>query len=285
MSKKITLIFFFITFNLVVNSQEKVRGNGILSIHKTPLNSFSKVKFYNDFEITLIKSSESAIEIATDENIHSHISFNITENVLVLKTDKRIKPKKDLKITIFFTNSLKEIEVNDDVEIETLSNIYLDELALTINDYAKAKINISSKRFTCINNNKSKIQINPKVTLDVKSSYFSLKSNSASNTSTLIKSDSLFIETNDRASLKIEGTSKYSKAIVNNFSHLKSKKLKSTKAFISTKGESEAIIYTTDSLTIDASEKSRIILYGNPQIEMNRFTNNARLIKKELGNK
>ncbi len=282
MSKKITLSIFSVFISFTVISQQKIKGNGILTTKKTPLDVFYKADLNNDFEITLIKSNESAIEIETDENIHNAIKFSVVDSVLVLKTYNKIKPKKGLKITIFCTNTLREIKINDDVEIETLNTIHLDELILKINDYAKANISLNSKRFNLINNNRSRLQLNSKSKLNVESPFVDLSLGASSYTDILIKTDSLFLKLKERATIKTEGYSNYSNILANESTDFKGKNLSIKQTFIATKGEAEAIVQTSDNITIEASETSEIKLYGNPKVIINKFTNNARILKKEL---
>ncbi len=282
MSKKITLSIFSVFISFTVISQQKIKGNGILTTKKTPLDVFYKADLNNDFEITLIKSNESAIEIETDENIHNAIKFSVVDSVLVLKTYNKIKPKKGLKITIFCTNTLREIQIDDDVEIETLNTIHLDELILKINDYAKANISLNSKKFNLINNNRSRLQLNSKSKLNIESPFVDLSLGASSYTDVLLRTDSLFVKLKERATIKTEGNSNYSNILANESTDFKGKNLSIKQTFIATKGEAEAIVQTIDNITIEASESSEIKLYGNPKVIINKFTNNAKILKKEL---
>ncbi len=281
MNKKITLFLFSIFISFTVFSQKKIKGNGVLTTKKTSLNTFYKVDIKNDFEITLIKSNENSIEIETDENILPAINFNVVDSILVVKTDKKIRPKKGLKITVFCTNSLREIQINNDVKMETLNTIHLNELVLKINDYAKATMSIHSKKFSLINHNKSRLQLNSKSKLNIDSPLVNLSLGESSYTDTTIKTDSLLVTLKERATLKTAGNSDYLKVLANESTDFKGKNLHSKKTFLAAKGSAEIIINTSEHITMEASENSEIELYGNPKIIINRFTNNAKILKKE----
>ena len=284
MIKKITLLLI-LAISINIYSQEKVKGNGIVTNIKENLNPFNKILLKSDFKVTLIKSEAPAIEIETDKNLLEYINFHVNDNVLILETDYRLKAKKALNITIFCTYNLKEIELKNDSELETLNTIKVGEMLLTINDHAKADISVKADRFKLVNKNNSKIQLRSKSKINIESSFIDLAIGQSSNTTAIIRSDSLLISLKDRSTLNIEGSSDYLKTTMTGNTDFKGKNLNVRESFVTTKGSSELSIQTFDNITIEASEKSKIDLYGNPKIEILKFTNLTRIFKKELNSK
>ncbi|TCI90743.1 GIN domain-containing protein [Tenacibaculum sp. M341] len=282
MNTKITFFFFSLLLSVYIYCQEKIKGNGVLSIKKTPLTYFSKVEVGNNFEITLIKSSESAIEIETDENIHEHLNTSVSDSILVLKTSKKIRPKKGLKITLFFTDNLKEIVLSDNAKLETINAINIDELNLFMNDYAKVNLHVKSNKFTLTNNTIRAIQLNAKAKLKIESAYAGFNLSNATSTNVSIKSDSIAVSLINKASLKINGITKALSVTAEKNTGFKGIDLEASKTFVKASGNSQCILNCKNDITIDASEESILELYGIPKITVNRFTNNAKLLKREV---
>lgn len=281
--KALLLIIIIITSNLF--SQEKIKGNGEVTINKTELSSFKKIIVDEDFEILLINSDMPSVEVETDENLHEVIEFKVIDSTLTFNKTKKIRSKKRLNITVFYTDELNEIILKEDAEIEALRTIKVDNMLLKINDYGIADLNIKSNTFKLINNNKSRIQLRSKSKLTIESSIVDLILNKSSNTFANIKTDSLKVNTNERSKIEIEGFSKVLNASINESSDFTGKDLEVTETFINSSGSSEFSIYTTDNITIESSDKSEIDLYGDAKIMINRFTNSSKLHKKELPKK
>ncbi len=281
--KALLLIIIIITSNLF--SQEKIKGNGEVTINKTELSSFKKIIVDEDFEILLINSDMSSVEVEADGNLHEVIEFKVIDSTLTFNKTKKIRSKKRLNITVFYTDELNEIILKEDAEIEALRTIKADNMLLEINDYGIADLKIESNTFKLINNNKSRIQLRSKSKLTIESSIVDLILNKSSNTFANIKTDSLKVNTNERSKIEIEGFSKVLNASINESSDFTGRDLEVTETFINSSGSSEFSIYTTDNITIESSDKGEIDLYGDAKITINKFTNSSKLHKKELPKK
>lgn len=281
-----TIIFaLLLLISTSLFSQEKLKGNGFTSVIKNELEAFHKISIHNDFKITLIKSDTPAIEIETDENLHESINYSVTDSLFKIETSYKLKPKKTLNITLFCTNNLKEIELNEDTEIETLNTLNFTNIILKINDYAKANMSIKSDTLKLVNNNISKIQLRSKTKLNIESIVTDFTINGSSNTQAVVKSDLLNIALKDRASLSIEGNTNNLTATTKGSSDFKGSNLNAKKATIVTKDNTELAIQAFESINIEASNKSKIELYGNAKISLNKFTDTAKLYKKQHNSK
>lgn len=281
MIKKITLLTLLVVSSTIF-SQSKIKGNGLVSTIKTELKAFNKIAIENDFKVLLIKSNTPSIEIETDENLHDAIKFNITDSILVLNTNNKLKPKKTLNITIFCTDILNEITLKNNSKIETLNMLNVSNMSLKINDYAKANLSVKSNNFKLASNNASKIQLRSKSKLNIESKSTALLIGGSSNTDITIRTDSLHINLKDKASLDIEGTATNLNTILKDNTNFKGKNLNVKEAIVAIKNSSELSINTSEKIIIHSSEKSEIELYGNPKILLEKFTNSSKLHKKEL---
>jgi len=284
MIKKITLLLLLIT-SVNFYSQKKLKGNGVVTVKKKKLKDFKKIILNNDFKVTLIKSDSPAIEIETDENLHDYINYSVSDSLFILKSDNKLRPKKTLNITLFCSENLSEIQLYSDSEIESLNTLNLASLIVKINNFSKADLSVKSDYFQLINKNKSKIQLRAKTKLNIDSNITDLSTGASSDTQVIIRADSLNINSTEKATLEIEGSVNSSNITTSNSSTLDGKNLNAKTAHLVTKDGSELSIKVFDDVIIESSGKSKLDLYGNPKIELKRFTNTAELHKKELSKK
>ena len=93
-SNKILLIAFvvviaIITTVLIVAKKYNNRrsGAGPKFTEETSLDPFNKIEVLGGFEIEFIKSSDSKIEVNADSVVHQHITIDVKDSILTIKSD------------------------------------------------------------------------------------------------------------------------------------------------------------------------------------------------------
>jgi len=266
-------------------SQDKIKGNGINTMVETKVKGFKKIILNNDFKVTLIESENSKIEIETDENLHEEIEISVVDSILTIESSIKLKPKKKLDVVIFCTNKLKEIELNDDSEITSLRPVSVNNLLLTINDKSKAGLIIKSNYFKLINKNKAKLQLKSNSQLDIESSKADLYLAESANSLINIKSDTISVTLKKNAFLELKGDVNLANINNQNNGDLEAKSFNAKEINIIAKDHTKNELNAIEKITIEAFDKSQIELYGDPKIELNKFRNTSKLIKKETKNK
>ncbi len=280
MIKNLLSIVLITLFTASTIAQDKIKGNKNVTTIETEVNSFNKIVVGEKFNISFMKNDVASIEIKTDENLHDVIRFSVTDSVLKFKTLKRITSRRALEITVRYTDVLKEIELKDNAELNSVNTVDIMGIVLKINDNARANLNLKNHSFKLVNNNDSKFS--SKSRLNIESKLVDLELNESSNTEALITCDTLKLDMYQRANAKIEGD--IIKMIVNtiNSSNFTGKNLAVNQCEIIAEDSSDFSIQALDEITIDASGSSEISIYGNPKISIQKFSGTARLYKKEL---
>ena len=280
MIKQLISIACITLFVTTATGQDRIRGNKKVTTIETEVNSFNKIVVGEKFNISFMKDDVASVEIKTDENLHDVIKFSVTDSILKFKTLKRITSRRALEITVRYTDVLKEIELKDNAELNSVNTVDNIEIILNINDNAKANLNLKNHSFKLVNNNDSKFS--SKSRLNIESKLVDLELNESSNTEALITCDTLKLDMYQRANAKIEGD--IVKMIVNtiNSCNFTGKNLAVNQCEIIAEDSSDFSIQALDEITIDASGSSEISIYGNPKISIQKFSGTARLYKKEL---
>ena len=275
----IVLITLFATSTI---AQDKIKGNKNVTTIETEVNSFNKIIVGEKFNISFMKDDAASVEIKTDENLHDVIKFSVADSVLKFKTTKRITYSKEMEITVRYTDVLKVIELKDNAELNSVNTIDNIGIVLKINDNAKANLNLKNYSFKLINNNDSKIKLSSKSRLNIESKLVDLELNENSKTEALITCDSLMVNMYQRANAKIEGDVTYMKANTINSTNFTGKNLSIMKCEVITEDSSDFEIQVTDDFIIEASGSSEVYIYGDPKITLNKFSESAKLHKKEM---
>ena len=275
----IVLITLFTTSTI---AQDKIKGNKNVTTIETEVNSFNKIVVGEKFTINFMKDDAASVEIKTDENLHDIIRYAVTDSVLKFKTTKRITSSKEMEITVRYTDVLKIIELKDNAELNSVNTVDNIGIILKINDNAKANLNLKNYSFKLVNNNDSKLKLSSKSRLNIESKLVDLELNENSKTEALITCDSLHLNMYQRANAKIEGDVNYMKANTINSTNLTGKNLAVLNCEVITEDSSDFEIQVTDNLILESSGTSELFIYGDPKITINKFTESAKLHKKEL---
>lgn len=282
MAKKLLSVVLITLFSTNTIAQGKIKGNKNVTTIQTEVNAFNKIIVDEKFTINFMKDDIASVEIKTDENLHDVIKFNVTDSVLNFKTTKRITSKKKLEITVRYTNVLREIELNDNAELNSVNIIDNVGILLKINDGARANLNLKNYTFKLINNNDAKLKFSSKSKLNIESKLVDLELNESSKTEALITCDSLHVNMYQRANAKIEGDVVYMKANIINSTNFTGKNLNVMNCNVITEDSSNLSIQATDELEIEASGTSDVSIYGDPKITITKFEDSAKLHKREL---
>ena len=282
MTKYLLSVVLITLFTANIIAQEKIKGNKNVTIIQTEVNSFNKIIVGEKFTINLKKDTRASVEIETDENLHDIIKFSVTDSVLKFKTTNRITYSKKMNILVRYTDVLKEIELKDDAELNSVNTIDNIGIVLKINDDAKANLNIKNYSFKLINNNNSKLKLSSKSRLNIESKLVDLELNENSKTEALITCDTLKLNMYQRANAKIEGDVLYMKANTINSTKLTGKNLTIMNCEVITEDSSDFEIQVSDNLILESSGTSQMYIYGDPKITINKFSESAKLHKKEL---
>lgn len=282
MTHKLLSILLLTLFSTSIFAQEKIKGNKNVTTIETEVNSFNKIVIGEKFTINFMKDDAASVEIKTDENLHDVINFSVADSVLKFRTTKRITSSKEMEITVRYTDVLREIELKDNAELNSVNAVDNMEIFLKINDNARANLNLKNYSFKLINNNDSKLKLSSKSRLNIDSKLVDLELNENSKTEALINCDSLKVDMYQRAFAKIEGDVDLMNANTINSTNFIGKNLAVTSCNVITEDSSDFEIQATDDITIESSGNSEVYIYGDPKITLNKFANSAKLHKKEL---
>ena len=270
------ILILAFAFSVSAQTKEKIKGSRIVTIEQTYVDEFSKIVIADNLPVEIVFNSKTSVEIEADDNLHEVIKFEVIDGVLKFETTQQITGSKKLQITVNYSNKLSEIEVNNDAEVRSLSTLEIENLSLLTTGNSKAYLNIRTKNFIYNATDKSRSRLN------VVTDKAELIINDNSKIEALYTANNLKADLYQRTDLSIEGFVKTAQLRIDNSSSFSGKNLNIDDCNLSIEGSSRAVVNVAKSITLEASDKTEVYLYGNCAITISKFLGSAKLLKKEF---
>lgn len=277
MTKKISLLFaiLFLTTISVAQKKEKIKGSKIVTVSVKEIPSFENIEINDNFEVFLVKADKSSLEIEADDNLHEVINYEVAGGTLRVSSLREASSFKKFALRINYTSDLKLITAKNESSIKALADLELENITIKNYDFSKSFLNVKANYFALVLNDKSEAEIN------IKAENTSLELSKNAELKALITSPELKLDMYQKSKAEIEGNCNNVKLRLDNYSSLTAKKMVMASLDVVSESYSKCSVNVTSTINITASGKSEIELLGEPKIQINKFTNNATLYKKE----
>jgi hypothetical protein len=270
-----SLIILLLSTTLVFSQKaEKIKGSKVVTSSIQQVKPFTMIEVEDNIEIYLEKGTKSEIKIEADDNLHDVISLKVENNILIISTSKEIQGFKKLSVKVTYTNDLNLITTKDESIITAIQEIILDTITFKSLDKSKLFLNVNAGNFNLLADDKSKIELN----LKSETSFVELSKNST--LKALINSSELKCDLYQKSSAIIEGDSDNSIIRIDNLAELNASKFNSKTSDLTIEGKASCSLLVENNFTLDANDNTEINVYGNPKIEIRKFSGEAKLLKK-----
>ncbi|MBD3582501.1 GIN domain-containing protein [Flavobacterium selenitireducens] len=255
-------------------SAQKLKGSKIVTTSVKEIENFEAIEVTDNVEVFLTKGDKSEAEIEADDNLHESISITQSVGILRISATQQIGSHKKFSVKVIYTDDLKLLTAKGGANVTALTDLQLDDFTIKSHDNAKVFATVKGKKFTLMANDKSKTELN------VSAAETVVELNNNANLKALISSDKLTFDMYQKASAAIEGDVNSLKLRLDNNTNFVGKNLTTKIADLTTEGSSNCSIEIVEKAVIAASGKSEIDLHGEQKIEINKFSDNAMISKK-----
>lgn len=270
-----SLIILLLSTTLVFSQKaEKIKGSKVVTSSTQQVKPFTMIEVEDNIEIYLEKGVKSEIKIEADDNLHDVISLKVENNILIISTSKEIQGFKKLTVKVTYTNDLNLITTKDESIVTAIQEIILDTITFKSLDKSKLFLNVNAGNFNLLADDKSKIELN----LKSETAFVELSKNSS--LKALINSAELKCDLYQKSSAIIEGDSDNSMIRIDNLAELNARKFNSKTSDLTIEGKANCSLLVENNFILDANDNSEISVYGNPKIEIRKFSGEAKLLKK-----
>ena len=265
------LVAFLLTIAVHGQKKEKVKGSRIVSLAPREVNDFTSLEIEDNIEVFLTQGSKCDVQIEADDNLHDAFTFSEAGGNLRISLSKEIYNAKKIGVKITFTDDLKLIIAKDDTYVTALTDMTLADLTFKTSGSAKLFATVRATTFTMMQNDKSKVELN----LNAQNTTIELNKNSQ--LKSLITSPKLRLDMYQKSLANIEGDCIELRLRMDGNTNLTGKNLTAQQADIITESNANLSIMVEGRAVLETSGKADIELYGEPKIEIRKFTDNASL--------
>lgn len=269
------LLILLCTTFAVAQKKEKIKGSKVVTNKVKEISDFNTLEVSDNIEVIFEKGEIPVVKIETDDNLQDQIAVTSVGSTLKLHTLKEITRFTKLIVRITYTNEINSITTKDDAIVNAIQEIHSDNLSIKSFDSSKLFLNIVSKNFNLQTAQKSTIELN------LKGENAKIVMSDNSELKALIKGTDFACDMYQKAKAKIEGNADSGAIRLDNNATLTAAKLQIKSITLVAEQGSEGSVNAEKEIVISASEKSEIQLYGSPKITLQRFDDEAKLLKKK----
>lgn len=268
------LLASLIAFGATAQKKEKIKGSKIVTVTQKEVEAFDNLEIDDNLEIFIIKGDKQSLEIEADDNLHDVLKYEMVGPTLKLSALKDVTGAKKFSVRVTYTDNLKLITVRSEAQLNSLADLQLENITVKNYDYSKSYLNVKSANFTLLMNDKSKAELN------VKSESATLELSKNAELKALVTTQNLKMDLYQKTSATVEGDVAQAKIRLDNNSNLSAKKLTVADMELVAESYTNAIVNAAKTISITATGKSEIQLFGSPKVNMINFADNATLYKK-----
>ena len=274
--RKYTLLFLLFVLTTIAFGQkkDKIKGSKIVTTELRKIGDFESLTVEDNIEVYLERGERAELKIEADENLHDIIALDESDNSLRIYTSKQATNYKKLIVRITYTSDLKSITSKNETTVTAIQEVLLDDFTLKANDASKLFMNVNASNFVLQSNDKSKTELN------IKSEKTTIELSKNASLKALLTATDLKIDMYQKSDATLEGEATNAIIRLDNNASLTANKLTLKNANITTESYSNCSVNVSTTVVIDAANKSEIQLVGAAKIEIRKFADEAKLIKK-----
>lgn len=274
--KKYTAILLLLLSTTLTFAQkkEKIKGSKTVTVEQREVGNFESLTVEDNLEVYLERGERTELKIEADENLHDIISLDLRDNMLRIYTTKQATNYKKLIVRVTYTNDLNLVASKNETTVNAIQEILLNDFTLKAHDASKLFLNVNAKNFVLQSDDKSKTELN------LKSENTTIELSKNASLKALVTTTDLKVDMYQKSDATIEGDATNAIIRMDNNSSLTGNKLTIKNIDVTTESYSNCSLNAMTTVIIDAANKSEIQLVGAPKIEIRKFADEAKLIKK-----
>ncbi|KGO85143.1 hypothetical protein Q765_18010 [Flavobacterium rivuli WB 3.3-2 = DSM 21788] len=276
--KNFSILLFALLITTVAFAQkkEKIKGSKNVTVAQKELEPFESLEIEDNIELYLVKGTTQSLEIEADDNLHEIIKSDVNGTALRIYTSKDVSSSKKLTVRLTYTGSLKTITAKNEVQLYAINELELDTVSVKNFDSSKSFLNVKSAKFSLAMNDKTKAEIN------VKSGATTIELSKNANLKALIASPEVKIDMYQKTIAIVEGDAVAAAIRVDNNAEFTGKKFTVKNLDLTAESYTKCAVLATETLSLSASGKTEVSLYGSPtSFSVKKFSNSAVIFKKE----
>ena len=275
MKTHISVILLFFSCSCIFSQEtQKIKGDReVVSVTQNLDQYFNALEITDNISVVLISGNVNAYTLTADQNLQDIVKFTIVNKVLKISTSAKITKSKDLEVELT-VKDLERITLKDDASLKTAKKMKIDRMFIDADNSSEFDLDLDVKEIGIKMHEKASGKI------DLKAKDLQIEMTDKANLKGKLNVNTLMVNIDDKANLDLKGDSGNSFFGLKKSAGVDAKNLKSTTAEVECSNTTEIALKVSRKLAINAADKSKVLVYGKPDIELKGFTDKARVIKK-----
>jgi hypothetical protein len=274
-SYKIAIIFIFSATTSII-SQEKLKGNKVVTIEDRNISDFTKIEVIDDINIFLVYNDNQSVTVEADSNLQPVILTEVKGGILTIRTSEVIGRSKELNVHIKVNKNITSINAYNNTSINSNNSLIIDNLTINAFDTSDFSLKLNSKNLTINGKTSSKFNF------EILSTDVTIKTESSSELKATINTQNIALEISDKSVITLIGNSNDLSLESYSSASFKGKGFITKNATIQANNDTNISINASETLNVSLNNTSELNVYSNPAIIINEFNDKALLRKKEL---
>ena len=270
----ILIVLLLVTTLTFAQKREKIKGTKIVTTSIKEVGDFDAIEVDDNIEVYLERGEKNEIKIEADDNLHDIIGMDLREKTLRLYTSKESTIFKKLSVRVTYTKSLTKVITKNEAIVYAIQELQLDDINFYSYDYSKLFLNVNAKKFSLTADDKSKTELN------LKSEDGALQLSKNSTIKSLVSAIKFKCDLYQKATAAIEGAAEKGSIRIDNNSVFTGSKFTIKEANFTAENNATGTVLAEISISLAIGDKAEVSLLGKPKIELTRFSEEAKLIKK-----
>jgi hypothetical protein len=268
------LLLLLVTTLTFAQRREKIKGTKIVTTSVKEVGNFDAIEVDDNIEVYLEKGEKNEIRIEADDNLHDIIGMDLREKTLRLYTSKESTIFKKLAIHVIYTGSLNKVITKNDAIVYAIQELQLDDITFNSFDFSKLFLNVNAKKFGLIADDKSKSEIN------LKAEDATLQLSKTATIKSLVSALKFKCDLYQKSIATLEGIAEKATIRLDNNSVFTGTKFTLKDANVTVENNAIGTVLAETTISIAVGDKAELSLLGSPAIQLTRFSEEAKLIKK-----
>lgn len=274
-SYKIALIFIFLAITPTI-SQEKLKGNKVITSEDRNISDFSKIEIIDDIDVALVYNENQSVTVEADSNLQPIILTSVKDGVLTIRNDQVIGRNKGLTVHIKVNKNLTEISTYNQAIVGSNNTIIIDSLLINAYDDSTFNLKLNSKSITLNGKGSSKLNF------EILSTNVTVQTEGTCEIKATINTQNIDLKILDRSVATLLGNATDLQLESFSTTSFKGKGFSIKNATIKANNDSVIFVNASETLHIYANNTTEVNVYANPTITIHEFYDKALIRKKEL---
>lgn len=253
------LIFIAFLFSVINVPAQSKYDNGNVVEKERKVADFSKLSVSHGIDVEITQGQKNSLVIVADKDLHENIKTEVEDNELKIYVDGKIYKAKKMMVLVT-VKQIDAIKASSGSDVETRNTLLCKDLAVRCKSGSDIELDLEARSLKCHLSSGSDAKFSGKISGDV-----DIIAEHGSDVEGKFSAQNVFCDIKHGSDLHLNGKAKSLNINASGGSDVSASSFITENCKLEASGGSDAEVYASNSIVIDASSASDVYYYGNPK--------------------